>query len=79
MYKVLFGFYAKWCMKAFILEEQQWYYLTNIWGNKGVHAFPKGITLKVNIIALLEFELTHGDVTVKHISNYAIKTARKFL
>ena len=35
-------------------------------GDKAVHAFPKGISLKVNIIAQLEFELTHYDVAVHH-------------
>ena len=33
--------------------------------DKGVHAFPKGIRLKVNIIAQLEFELTPYDVAVQ--------------
>ena len=36
--------------KAILLEEQQWYYLTHSWQNKGVHTFPKGICLKVNVI-----------------------------
>ena len=27
------------------------------WGNKGVHAFPKDISLKLNVIVRLEFEL----------------------
>ncbi len=32
------------------LEEQWWCYLTHSWEDKGVHTFPKGICLKVNII-----------------------------
>ena len=32
----------------------------------GVHAFPKGICLKVNVIAWLEFELIHYDVAIQH-------------
>ena len=36
-------FYAK----AILLEEQWWYYLTHSWEDKGVHTFPKGISLKV--------------------------------
>ena len=34
------------------------YYSTQNWGNKWFHAFLKGISLKVNVVALLEFELT---------------------
>ena len=34
------------------------YYLTHSWEDKGIHTFPKGNCLKVNIIARLEFELT---------------------
>ena len=28
------------------VEEQQWYYLTQSWRDKGVHAFPKGLVRK---------------------------------
>ena len=31
-------------------------------GNKGVHTFSKGFSLKVNAIALQEFELTYNDI-----------------
>ena len=34
--------------KAILLEEQEWYYLTHSWWDKGVHTFPKGICPKVN-------------------------------
>ena len=34
--------------------------------DKGAHTFHKGISLKVNVIADLEFELTHYDVAVQH-------------
>ena len=34
------------------------------WEDKGVHAFLKGISLKVNVIAQLEFELAYNNVTV---------------
>ena len=37
--------------KVILLEEQQWYYLTQCWEEKRVHTFPKDICLKVNIIA----------------------------
>ena len=34
--------------------------------DKRVHAFPKGISLKVNVIAQLDFEFIHYDVAVQH-------------
>ena len=34
-----------------LLEEQQWYFLTNCWKNKGVDSLPKSISAKVNVIA----------------------------
>ena len=40
------------------MEEQQWYYLTHNWGYMGIHTFLKGYGSKVNITALLDFELT---------------------
>ena len=47
-----------------LLEEQQWYYLTHSWEDKGVHTFPKGICPKVNVIAQLEYELAYYDSAV---------------
>ena len=44
--------------KAILLEEQQWCYSTHSWEDKGAHTFSKGIRLKVNVIAWMEFELT---------------------
>ena len=35
--------------KPILVEEQQWYYVTNICENKRVYTFPKGICPKVNI------------------------------
>ena len=69
-----FGFFVQWHInhrgllnaKAIILEEQQWYYLTNNQGDKGVHTFPKGISSKVNVIARLVFELGYFEVAVQH-------------
>ena len=43
--------------KAIFPEEQRWCYLTHSWGDNGVHTFPNGICLKVNVIVRLEFEL----------------------
>ena len=39
-----------------------------------VHTFSKGISLKVNRLARLEFELIYYDVAVQYISHYATKT-----
>ena len=39
---------------------------------KGVHAFPWGISLKVNIIVQLEFDLAYYDVP----SNMLVTTLR---
>ena len=47
--------------KVMLLEEQQWYYLTHCWEDKGVHTFPEGICPKVNVIARLEYELAYYD------------------
>ena len=38
-----------------------------------VHAFSKSISLKVNVIALLDFELTYYDVIVQYVSQNATK------
>ena len=50
--------------KGTIVERQQWYYLILSCGDKEVHIFPKGISPRVNIIARLEFELSHYDIAV---------------
>ena len=53
--------------QSFLEEEQQWYYLTYNWKEKGIHAiFPK----KVNAMARRNFELTSEP----HFNNYATGT-----
>ena len=42
--------------------------------DKGVHAFPKGVSSKVNVIAQPEFELSNYNVAVQHLSHYATGT-----
>ena len=42
---------------TFLIEEESWYSVTHSWVNKSVNIFPKSISLKVSIIARLEFEL----------------------
>ena len=44
-----------------------------------VRAFPKGICLKVNVIAQLEFELTYYDSAVQRFNHYSTrKSPNKF-
>ena len=42
--------------------------------NKDVHTFPKGICLKVNEMAWLEFELINLDIAVEQNGHYSIET-----
>ena len=62
--------------EAIVLEEQSWYYLTHSWEDKevGVHTFPKGICLKVTVIARLEYELAYYDSAVHHFNHYTMRT-----
>ena len=46
----------------------QWCHLTHSLVGKGVHTIPKGIGLKVNVIARLAFEHTHFDIPIHHFS-----------
>ena len=39
--------------------------------DKKVHTFLKGISLKVNTVARLDFELANFEVTVLDVSHYA--------
>ena len=56
--------------KAILREEQQWYYLTRNWEDKGVHTFPKGICPNVNVIARREFELAYYDSVDQRFNHY---------
>ena len=53
------------------MEVQYWYYFTNSWADKEVHAFPKGICPKVNVIERLGFELAYDNVPVQHVNHCA--------
>ena len=46
----------------------------NISENKGGHTFPKGITLKANIRAWLEFKYIYFEATVQHFSHNIMGT-----
>ena len=39
-------------------------------GGEDFHSFPKCISLRVNVIAQLEFELTYFDVVVQYVNHY---------
>ena len=61
-------------VKSVLLEEQQCYYLTHSWEDKGVHTFPMGICPKVNVITRLEFELVYYDFAVHRFNHYTTRT-----
>ena len=48
-------------LKPSLVEEQQQYYLTHTWEDKGIHIFPKGISLRENIIIQVKFELSYFE------------------
>ena len=83
--KFLFGFFVLWHInlcrlfnaKAVLLVEQLWYYLTYSWDDRGVHTFPKGICLKVNVLARLEYELAYYDSAVHRFNHYTTRTPRQ--
>ena len=62
-------FIGYWIVKT-ILAEQQWYYLTNHWGIREFMPFPKDISPKVNVIALL----TYFKAAVQRFSHCAMGT-----
>ena len=41
---------------------------------KGIHTLLKGISLEVNIVTRLEFELANHNVTVQYVSNNTTET-----
>ena len=49
-------------------------YLINNLVDKRGHTFPKSISVKVNVIARLKFELTYYNVAVRHFSYYSTRT-----
>ena len=51
------------------VEEQLWYCLTQSWEDKGVHAFSKGFSSKVNLIA----QLTHFEGAVNCFNHYTME------
>ena len=57
-----------------LVEEQQWCYVTHNWKNKGFYTFLKGISPKANVIMQLELKFAYYDITIQHMSYYAIET-----
>ena len=39
-------------------------------GDKGGHTFPKDISLKMNVIVQVEFELAYFEVAIQHVDHY---------
>ena len=78
IYFTMFSFFVEWHInlrglfntKAILREEQQWWYLTHSWEDKGVHTFPKGICPKLNVIAWLEFKLAYYDSADQCFNHY---------
>ena len=52
-----------------MLVEGQWYYSAHSWEDKRVHAFPKDINPKINVMAQLEFELVYFEAAVQYPSH----------
>ena len=78
---VFFCYQHSWLfnVKAILVEERQWPCLTHNWRDKGDHAFPKGISPEVNVMALQEFELAYFKVTVQHFNHCAWSSLPYFL
>ena len=60
-------------------EEQQWYYLTLCWEDKGVHTFPKSFCPKENVMAWLEFEPAYYDSAVQRVNLYPTRPSSFFM
>ena len=65
--------------KVINVEEQQWYYLIlELVGDKGIYIFPQGISPKVNAIPQLGFEFVF-NFAVQHVSHVPTRTHRVHL
>ena len=54
-------------LKPFLLKNSKFIHPIAV-GDKRVHTFSKDISLKLNVIVRLEFELAYHDVTVFDVS-----------
>ena len=57
--------------KAILGEKLSWSYVNHFKKDRGVHAFPRSISLKMNIKAQREFK----NVAVQHVTQYATRTS----
>ena len=57
--------YIKYNVKTNLVEERQWYYWNYILRDKGVLTFASSMSLKVSVIARVEFELTYFETAVQ--------------
>ena len=48
--------------------------LTHCWKDTGVYTFPKGLNLKMNQIAQLEFKLAYFEAADQHFPHYTTRT-----
>ena len=65
---VWFGFMAYQPSRVIMYQSHtcrtEWYYLTHSCGDKGLHIFLKGISLKLNVMVQLDFKLDYYNVVV---------------
>ena len=57
--------------------KKKWSHVTNCWSDEGIHIFLKGISPKVKVMALLEFEfeiqqVSHYTKNSLHVTKVAI-------
>ena len=61
---IFYGIHSLFNSKAILLEEHSWYYLTHSCGDKGLHIFPEGMSLKGNIIVELSSNSSRTVATI---------------
>ena len=80
---VWFGFFTLWHInlcglsnaKDVLVEEQKWFYFAhNLGEDKRIHTFLKSISLKVNFLAQLEFEIANFEAAGQLFSHYTTRT-----
>ena len=59
---------------SILVKGQNWSYITHTLVDKGVYTASKVISLKVNVIARLDFELTYDNTAVQLVIHCATRT-----
>ena len=80
-FHVWFGFFVLWHVnlrglfnaKSILVEEQYSYHLTHRWSDEEINAFPMSISLKVNVIAWLEFEFVYTNVAFSTLAILSLR------